>query len=424
MTFKVAVTRRPRLQLDVLRKPTLMAKTIPTTPRLNLDVLRKPTLKAKIIPTIAAEAVARNFLKITKANGRYTFDVDYSLLQQEAIVDAALATLAIRDRSVGYYKEVSVSSLLVSSLDADLQAIAALSGTGLARRTGANAWSLGAAVTNVELAQMPAWTFKANATAGSAAPTDIAIGGLANKPAPTTADLVLIQDQAAGGEWKQTTLGQLTSGVISGVASIGAQTGALTLNGGNLASTLLPVVRYDVAQTLTAGEKTQAQSNIGAQPAGNYQAALGYTPVNKAGDTVTGSLTISSGHLSATNGVVHAGPIVSGTPGDLSSVRVSAPTTGVIFLGNTGSRYLYWDGSNYNLPGGPLIANGYYQAVAVRLAYAADYTHARNAGLAEPYGGCVHTGASGPDFSGNIVFRYRYLQYQLNNGGWYTASYV
>lgn len=53
--------------------------------------------------------------------------------------------------------------------------------------------------------------------------------------------------------------------------------------------------------------------------------------VSKAGDTMTGDLTI---------------------------YRSATPATGVVFLGNSGSRYLYYDGTSYNMPGANLIVNG------------------------------------------------------------------
>lgn len=40
--------------------------------------------------------------------------------------------------------------------------------------------------------------------------------------------------------------------------------------------------------------------------------------------------------------------------GDLTLTRSAAPTTGALFLGNSGSKYLYWDGTSYSMPGGEL----------------------------------------------------------------------
>jgi hypothetical protein len=108
--------------------------------------------------------------------------------------------------------------------NADLAAIAALSGTGIARRTGPAAWSLGTAIANSELATMAAFAFKGNNTAGVAAPTDVTIAGLPTKAAAGT-DYVMISDQAASGAWKKS----LVSAFAGGVASINGQTGALAL---------------------------------------------------------------------------------------------------------------------------------------------------------------------------------------------------
>jgi hypothetical protein len=48
---------------------------------------------------------------------------------------------------------------------------------------------------------------------------------------------------------------------------------------------------------------------------------------------------------------------------DVYATRVASPTTGVIFLGNSGSRYLYFDGSSYSMPTSNLYVAG---ALAIR----------------------------------------------------------
>jgi hypothetical protein len=63
----------------------------------------------------------------------------------------------------------------VEAWDADLDALAALAGTGIARRTASNTWSVGTAVSNAELATMTTNTVKGNATSGTAVPTDLAV---------------------------------------------------------------------------------------------------------------------------------------------------------------------------------------------------------------------------------------------------------
>ena len=47
-----------------------------------------------------------------------------------------------------------------------------------------------------------------------------------------------------------------------------------------------------------------------------------------------------------------------GIIGDITAYRQAAPTTGAIYLGNAGTRYLYCDGTNYFLPAGKLSVNG------------------------------------------------------------------
>lgn len=65
--------------------------------------------------------------------------------------------------------------------------------------------------------------------------------------------------------------------------------------------------------------------------------------VNKSGDTMTGTLNIA---------------------GDLTVYRAAAPTTGVLWLGNTREHFLYFDGADYIMPNGNLIVNDVYTARA------------------------------------------------------------
>jgi hypothetical protein len=74
--------------------------------------------------------------------------------------------------------------------------------------------------------------------------------------------------------------------------------------------------------------------------------------------SMTGSLTVSAaasvgGALTVTGGGTFGGSI---TCGDIYASR--SATQGVIFLGSNGSHYLYFDGTNYNLPGSSLILGG------------------------------------------------------------------
>jgi hypothetical protein len=83
-------------------------------------------------------------------------------------------------------------------------------------------------------------------------------------------------------------------------------------------------VRYDIAQTLTTTQQNQALANINA--------------FSKSGGTVNGNLIVA---------------------GDITAYRPGAPNTGVIYLNQAQSKYLYFDGTSYNLNGGNVnAANG------------------------------------------------------------------
>lgn len=112
----------------------------------------------------------------------------------------------------------------------DLSALEGLSSTGIARRTGADAWSVGTLVTNAELATAAAYTLKGNATGSTASVTDISIPALTLKASPVSGDIVLLVDSAASNALKYTTAGALAS--AGSVASIGGSTGVITLAGG------------------------------------------------------------------------------------------------------------------------------------------------------------------------------------------------
>jgi hypothetical protein len=118
----------------------------------------------------------------------------------------------------------------VQAWDADLDCLAALSGTGILRRTGAGTCSNGTAVALTELAAQAAYTIVANNSGSSAIPTAMDITALTSKASPVSADIVLIQDSAASNAFKRTTVGALAS--AGSVSSIAGNTGAFTLGTG------------------------------------------------------------------------------------------------------------------------------------------------------------------------------------------------
>lgn len=128
--------------------------------------------------------------------------------------------------------------------------------------------------------------------------------------------------------------------------------GVIITNGNGVAGNITISHKATGAGSSNNGGSTVIQSisldayghinSIGTVPITN---ALGYVPVNKAGDTMTGSLTITG-----------SGQISLSTNGDITAHRGN--NTGVIFLGNSGSRYVYFDGSNYQMPSSNLWVNG------------------------------------------------------------------
>lgn len=102
----------------------------------------------------------------------------------------------------------------------------------------------------------------------------------------------------------------------------------------DLAATYSISISGNAATATTCSGNAATASNasqLEGHAASYFQVALGFTPVNKAGDTMTGDLTV---------------------------YRTATPTVGNLYLGNTGTRYLGFDGSAYNLPGAELTING------------------------------------------------------------------
>ncbi len=109
----------------------------------RLKLARVNSLKLRVSTRIPANLIGNQFITITRgANGEYNINADYSVLTPGPINDPTTAYVAIQDQTAGVYKTVTLASLLVSGLDADLQAIAALTGTGILSRTADGTWAL------------------------------------------------------------------------------------------------------------------------------------------------------------------------------------------------------------------------------------------------------------------------------------------
>jgi hypothetical protein len=218
-------------------------------------------------------------------------------------------------------------------------------------------------------------------------------------PALTDANVVFYS--GAAGNW--CGLGTDTNGTFwirTGLS--GTPTAAFTIDTNQVAN----FQKSPIAPTAAAGDNTNRLATtafVRANPASGA-----FLPLS--GGTIDGNLTVN--------------------PGDYHVHRGN--NTGVIFLDSTPSRYLYFDGTNFNLPTSAVYnANGMlwgggnfgWPASNARLAYYGDRAHGYNEGLVEPWSGCIITGQSGTAYNGyNPIFRYRAMQ--LLTSSWWTIGYA
>ena len=111
------------------------------------------------------------------------------------------------------------------------------------------------------LTTQAAYTLVGNNTGSAASPTAVDISALTTKASPAATDYILLSDQAASGAWKKAEVSAVAS--AGSVASLGGQTGTITIDGGSLSSTVLTVPRYDADQSLTATQQKQGKANLG-----------------------------------------------------------------------------------------------------------------------------------------------------------------
>lgn len=139
--------------------------------------------------------------------------------------------------------------------------------------------------------------------------------------------------------WAASTVGSFRATSLAGTGSRLVQAGA---DGTNSAS--IPVPTAFIQTLMDDADMAAARATLGAQ------AALGYTPVNKAGDTMTGGLTLSAGNLNVGAGAIQTAGVTRISSGG-AGVLTTLSTTGLATLqsvnisGLTGSRMLSLDAS-------------------------------------------------------------------------------
>lgn len=225
-------------------------------------------------------------------------------------------------------------------IDADLTAIAALSTTGIARRTGSNTWSLGTSVANSELATMAAYTIKGNATGSSSTPTDISISALTAKTTAVSGDYFLLSDGAASGALKKFDASLL--GLTVGTTTVGSGGSGYILydNAGTLGN-------RTIASVLTPGNGINITGTTNATIAIAQKAAFSaYKAANQTGiaDTTYTQLTLDSTNFN-TGSYFSTGTGRWTPPAGLVTMTSAATVQGTIALGNVFAITIYKNGS-------------------------------------------------------------------------------
>jgi len=150
-----------------------------------------------------------------------------------------------------------------------------------------------------------------------------------------------------------TGLGTMSTQAAGSVAITGG-----TINGATVGATTAATVR---GTTITA---TTQFTGSGAGLTSIPNSATTATNANTANAIVTRDAsgnfsagTISVTRLTATPNTSGVSTGITAANGDMTAYR-SGGTTGVIYLSSSGTNYLYWDATNYNLNGGNLVVTG------------------------------------------------------------------
>lgn len=210
----------------------------------------------------------------------------------------------------------------------------------------------------------------------------------------------------------QVAIDELNALIDDAISDIAAHTTAINANTADIAEldTDLATAESTLAShaTTIAGLGT-ASTHAHGDYATAAQGTLATNAMPKAGGTFTGDVIIANA--------------------DLKTYR-SGGTTGVIFLNSAGGRYLYFDGTNYNMPGSAVVAgNG-------RLWGASDFSSVGATSFRWVSGGAlamVNTEGNPYVLSGGVygngtaagptAYYTRYLQYFIS-GSWVTAGFV
>jgi hypothetical protein len=179
-----------------------------------------------------------------------------------------------------------------------------------------------------------------------------------------TASTIVARD--ASGNFSAGTITAALSGNASTATSATSATSATTAT--NLAGGSAGTVPYQSAAgttvQLAAGTSGQVlRSNGAAAPswvtATNANTASAIVQRDASGNFSAGTITcgnLLSGFATITPNTSGVSTGLTVVNGDITAYRTGG-TQGVVYLSSAGTRYLYWDGTNYNLNGAPVVAS-------------------------------------------------------------------
>lgn len=178
------------------------------------------------------------------------------------------------------------------------------------------------AVTNAKMATAGAYTFKCNNSGSTATLADCDATAFTSKPAPVSADIVVIQDSAASNAYKRTTVGALSS--AGSVASLNGKTGALSLS---IAMRTVTAAGTSTNTPTTGTVYTVFQIKGGGGSGGSAATSSGYASGSGGGEGAFTECTLS---FASSNGVtltVGAGGTASAAAGAGNAGGASSVST-------------------------------------------------------------------------------------------------
>jgi len=224
---------------------------------------------------------------------------------------------------------VTGSGTLTYALADDVAAIEALSGTGIARRTGSNTWTVGGGVTLAELASMTDATLLGRSAGSAGVPQEITIGSGLSLAAGT------LSATGGGGSGTVTSVSVTTANGVSGTVATATTTPAISLTLGAITPTSVvasgTVTGSNLSGTNTGNQTITLTGDVTGTGTGSFAATLANTTVT-AGTYTLATVTVDAkGRItSAANGSASGTgtvTIVSVTPANGVSGTVATDTT-------------------------------------------------------------------------------------------------